>query len=215
MKNFLRRTLAEVLSEDPDINPGHSYEDDTGYTYDDDQLSTGGVEDIADEAETEFLRWAGVKEDDPEGEDLLWDIWEAVPGRDIASDILNRVPWSSAFISAIFLRAGIEFFSTAQHKQYMIKALENLNSEYDNIHQIITQENQKSVEILEVFKVSIKEHLDVKDEEDVKLHRDHNEELKTCNQHASDNCSQHKVHSSWQYIHHILNLVDGKCFKTA
>tara|TARA_Y100001963_G_C6793075_1_gene456756 strand:+ start:390 stop:2330 length:1941 start_codon:yes stop_codon:yes gene_type:complete len=125
VKNFLRRTLAEVLSEDPDINPGHSYEDDTGYTYDDDQLSTGGVEDIADEAETEFLRWAGVKEDDPEGEDLLWDIWEAVPGRDIASDILNRVPWSSAFISAIFLRAGIEFFSTAQHKQYMIKALEN------------------------------------------------------------------------------------------
>ena len=73
------------------------------------------------------------------------------------------------------------------------KALENLNSEYDNIHQIITQENQKSVEILKVFKVSIKEHLDVKDEEDVKLHRDHNEELKTCNQHASDNCSQHKV----------------------
>ena len=73
------------------------------------------------------------------------------------------------------------------------KALENLNSEYDNIHKTITQENHTSVEILEVFKVSIKENLDVKDEEDVKLHRDHNEELKTCNQHASDNCSQHKV----------------------
>ena len=91
-----------------------------------------------------------------------------------------------------------ELFKTKEEQEEIFsnklnKALENLNSEYDNIHQIITQENQKSVEILEVFKVSIKEHLDVKDEEDVKLHRDHNEELKTCNQHASDNCSQHKV----------------------
>ena len=113
-----------------------------------------------------------------------------------------------------------ELFETKEKQEEIFanklnKALENLNSEYDNIHQIITQENQKSVETLEVFKVSIKEHLDVKEEEDVKLHRDHNEELRTCNQHASDNCSQHKVHSSWQYIHHILNLVDGKCFKTA
>ena len=91
-----------------------------------------------------------------------------------------------------------ELFKTKEEQEEIFanklnKALENLNSEYDNIHKTITQENQTSVEILEVFKVSIKENLDVKDEEDVKLHRDHNEKLKTCNQHASDNCSQHKV----------------------
>ena len=91
-----------------------------------------------------------------------------------------------------------ELFKTKEEQEEIFanklnKALENLNSEYDNIHKTITQENQTSVEILEVFKVSIKENLDVNDEEDFRLHRDHNEELKTCNQHASDNCSQHKV----------------------